>query len=468
MLTRAGFEVAEPTPAQLGLAKRQLTVAPFTLASYAPRPFAVYRRTPTGGLVVPQFWARAQGWRGGEDARSPGAEAPALARFASELLPALDQPASAAAILEELTREGGGGALMSLPMGSGKTTVALYVASRLRRKVLVLVHQSPLMTQWADRVAQFLPDAKVSFVRRDAMDLSGDVVVAMLQTLLARKYPPSAFEACGFVIADECHHIGAEKFSQVMFSLSAPRVLGLSATPERADKLGRVVNWFVGPTVVSIKCADRADVRVRFVEYSCPAYKLPPPTKPTRLADGSWEPTTDHAKVVTALTEDEARTARVVAEVRGLLAEGRDVLVVSDRREHCVRIAELVGAEASTFLGGDKLVPETRAIVATYGLVAEGVDVPRLNALVMATPRSTVEQTCGRVMRGKPKEGALGPVIVDFRDRWGPCVGKAAKRLGFYEKAGFSLPPEYDRKRKRGAGRGNRQDREDRQDECVL
>jgi len=311
------------------------------------------------------------------------------------------------------------------------TTCALYLAARLRKKALVLVHKAFLKDQWVERVDQCLPGARVTTIQGDACDTSGDVVVAMIQTLMSRKYPPATFADFGVVIIDEVHHIAAQAFSQCMWGLCAPRVLGLSATPTRKDGLSRVVSWFAGPMAFSLRRENQDTTRVKVVKYDCPEFQGPPPVN--RRGDVCF------TTVITRLTENAARTDTIAREVRDLAAaQGRDVLVLSHRRQHvydlAARIADL-GVECGTYVGGDKRAPDTKVIVATYALTSEGFDLPRLNALVLATPASDVEQSCGRVMRGSTSRGA---VIVDVVDQWGVCYAQHAKRRGFYKRSGFS------------------------------
>lgn len=83
-----------------------------------------------------------------------------------------------------------------------QTTVALYLAAVAKVKTLVLVHKGFLKDQWAERVGQCLPGARVTEIQGDVCDTSGDVVVAMIQTLLSRRPPPETFEPFGLVIAD--------------------------------------------------------------------------------------------------------------------------------------------------------------------------------------------------------------------------------------------------------------------------
>lgn len=299
----------------------------------------------------------------------------------------------------------------------------------VKKKTLVLVHKAFLKDQWVERVGQYLPAARVTTVQGDACDASGDVVVAMIQTLLSRKY---AFDDVGLVIVDEVHHLGAAAFSQCMWGQCARYTLGLSATPTRKDGLTRVVGWFVGPTAFHLKRENQDTTEVRTLRYRCAAFDEPPPTN--RRGDICF-PT-----IITRLVDNRHRLCVVARAVARLVAEGRDVLVLSHRRQHvhdlAAAIRELGVASCGTYLGGDKACPDTKVIVATYALTSEGFDLPRLNALVLATPASDVEQSCGRVMRGSATRGA---VITDIVDEWGVCYSQYAKRRAFYKRTGFVL-----------------------------
>ena len=331
-------------------------------------------------------------------------------------------------------RERGGGVL-SLPTGYGKTTVALHVASQLAVKTLVVVHMDFLTRQWAERVEQCLPGAKVSYVQGGSMDLSGDVVVAMIQTLVKREYPP-AFDDFGLLIVDECHIVGAEVFSSAMFGLAIPLTLGLSATPHRKDGLSRVIHWFLGPIAHRVERTGQADVAVRFVKYWHPRFAQPPPQN--RRGELCF------TSLVGCLARDDERTELVAGLAAQLARAGRHVLVLSQLRDHCKDIAARLverGEDAATFLGGQKTVPENRVLVATYSLAATGLDVPRLDALVLATPKSDVHQASGRILRkaSSGAAGAEGPVIVDLVDGWGVCYAQRAKRRAFYRRCGFAI-----------------------------
>lgn len=440
-ITRRGFEIAKGADARVdALVRRELTVSPVSLNDPFPKKFRVYLETPTR-FIVPAFWAATHGLRG-EDVRGAGESVPSL-EFQGSLRADLGQPQAVAAVLESWERCGG--AMLCTVCGGGKTTMALHLVCALKRKALVVVHTTMLKDQWKERIAQFVPAARVTEIQGSTCDTSGDVVVAMIQTLVSRAYPASTFEAFGVVVADESHHVAAPTLSQAMFGLNAPRMLGLTATPHRKDGLSRVVEWILGPVAFLAKRTDQIGTHVRVVPYACAAYELPMPTN--RRGDVCFVTT------ISRLVENGHRTQTIARLVADLVArEDRHVLVLSHRRQHCADLAAAVralGVDAGTYVGGDKQAPDTRVIVATYALTSEGFDMPRLNALVLATPASDVEQSCGRVMRGtstgRASAGGNGQrasaIIVDVVDQWGLCHAQHAKRRGFYKRSGFRFAP---------------------------
>lgn len=237
--------------------------------------------------------------------------------------------------------------------------------------------------------------------------------------------------ACGSgPVVHNCHHVAAQGFSSAMWGLCAPLTLGLTATPARKDRLERVVNWFMGDIAFQVKRENQEGTVVKVRTYSTARYREPPPVN--KRGDVCF------TSIITELANDTART-EVVADEAATLAKERDVLVLSHRRGHCTAIAAALvakGVNVATYLGGDKSVPDTRVIVATYALTSEGFDCPRLSALVLATPASDVEQSCGRVMRGSSSQSA---VIVDVVDDWGVCYAQHAKRKAFYKRCGFKV-----------------------------
>jgi superfamily II DNA or RNA helicase len=431
MLTREGYQLHTEDP-RVKKAKKELLVAPIDRSGIQkyPRYFPVWW-TSGDTLVAPRFWA--QEAFGLPPRPNFGPVTPIDVDFCGSLRADLDQLKATDAVMTKLRDVGG--ALLCLGTGQGKTTCACWVIAQLRVKTVVLVHKDVLRSQWAERIAQFLPNATISYVQGTTCDLSGDVVIAMLQTLTSpgRTF---AWPGVGLVVCDEAHHISAETFSTAMRGLCCPYSLGLSATPERKDGLTKIMHWFLGPSAYTAQRREMRHVIVDFLRYTSPRYKLPPPT--TRFG------TINHAAVLSDMADDGDRTAMIVQAVTTLRRDDpeRIVLILSHRREHCLDMARAIPG-AVAFLGGPKKKAEKNntdhttapVVCATYALASEGYDDARLNTLVLATPCSDVTQAAGRILRGA---SAKDPLILDVQDDFSVAYAQSAKRKTYYRTAGFT------------------------------
>lgn len=107
----------------------------------------------------------------------------------------------------------GGGAILEVPCGRGKTVMALDIISKLKQKTIIIVHKEFLMNQWIERIEEFLPDARVGKIQGPLFDVEDkDIVIGMLQTLYIKDYGSKAFSQFGLTIIDEVHRIGSEQF----------------------------------------------------------------------------------------------------------------------------------------------------------------------------------------------------------------------------------------------------------------
>jgi superfamily II DNA or RNA helicase len=230
-------------------------------------------------------------------------------------------------------------------------------------------------------------------------------------------------------------------FQQSFRRATRPYTLGLSATPFRKDGLDALLGYYIGPMahMVELKVPDDVEVALKPFNTAWPVAEL------TRTG------TVCLPKAINQLVAMEPRNAFLIDIIKEAMQSSREILVLSDRREHCKQLEAMVGAPAKTavLIGGcdPSKVDGKQVIFATYALCAEGFDVPRLSTLVMATPRADVVQACGRVMRsGNSRKHS--PLIVDVADSWGIFYGQTKKRMSYYQKSGFSgLPREPERKK---------------------
>ena len=110
------------------------------------------------------------------------------------------------------------GGIINMPCGGGKTVVGLYCAHRIGLKTLVIVHTSKLFVQWQERIEEHT-GIQCGLIREDLFDIDAPIVVAMLQTLLARNYDMDDFKDFGVTLSDEVHRLAAPTWCAVIPSL---------------------------------------------------------------------------------------------------------------------------------------------------------------------------------------------------------------------------------------------------------
>jgi superfamily II DNA or RNA helicase len=336
--------------------------------------------------------------------------------------------------------------IISLQTGGGKTVCALYIATQIQVPTIVLVHNTFLRDQWIDRIGSFLPKARIGSIQGDKIDVENkDIVVAMLQSIALKEYNPTVFEKFGMVIVDECHHIASEAFSRAIPKLSCKHMLGLSATPERKDKLMHVINWFLGPILYKSDTADKVDTGVRVEVYE---FNDADEDFNTIIYNNSGVMFT--SLMVNKLVDFEPRNAFINEIIQDVYEDGsRQILVLTDRVEHTETLfknlppeirenACILGRKVSS-KDRTEFCASKRILIATYQMCKEGFDVATLNTLVIATPRPDVDQIVGRILRVEKEGRKISPLIIDivdsaFRRQFQERLALYRKRSYFVEK----------------------------------
>ena len=332
-----------------------------------------------------------------------------------------------------------GGGIISLRCGGGKTVLALHIARVLQKKTIVLVHKDFLMTQWRDRILQFLPDAKIGKVQRNTIDIQGkDIVLAMVQSLSMKEYPEGTFDSFGLAIFDECHHLGAEVFYKSMTKVSSKYMLGLSATPTRKDGLTKVFKWFIGDIVYSQKVKNEDYVEVQLID-------IPFEDEEYNKIELTFRKEPCGPRMINNICNYLPRTQIIIDLLLKYNLEGRTTLVLSDRREHLNTLYKMLDGYSRGFYVGGMKPQELRQsqekdiLLATFSMASEGMDIPELDTVILASPKSDVEQSVGRIFRKKACDRTFHPLIIDMHDTFSMFGNQSKKRVVFYHKMNFTL-----------------------------
>lgn len=324
------------------------------------------------------------------------------------------------------------GALLCLQTGAGKSALATAIIAKLKLKTLIIVHKTFLLQQFLDTINKFLKGCTVSFIQGEKVDTSGDIVIAMLQSMSMKDYDKKVFSSFSLVVVDEVHHISSTCFSKaVTQKLEEVYMIGLSATPKRAD--GIKVEWLVSPITYKYERKFQNSPIVHMIEYE--------DSKPIEFVFNRAG-IISSPNMINNLVLDEDRNNLIVNSLQKVYeqddAELRYTLVVSDRRSHLEHLYDLIQQNETLNkyrvgfqVGGmrkkdfDDSLQNSVISLSTFQLCSEGYDNPKLNTLLLVTPKSNIQQVNGRILR---IQHSINPLILDINDSSVYCFQPAMKK----------------------------------------
>ncbi len=355
------------------------------------------------------------------------------------------RPLQSEAVADVMKRDHG---TLSAPTGSGKTCMGLFAIAQRKQPALVVVHTKELLTQWVGAIEKFLgiPADQVGIIGNGKFSIGDRVTVALVQTLYRRLEDVTPH--IGHLVIDECHRTPSRVFTQAVDAFDARYRLGLTATPWRRDKLSKVIFWYVGDVTGEINKQNLLDNG-----NLCQAEAVFVPTGFTPVLD----PSDYYSKALSELTQDIDRNRLIARTVKDHNGTGI-TLILSDRREHCSTIADILkqdqGIQPAVLTGQtpakarEKIIQDLQSgechyLVATGQLIGEGFDLPEIGTLALATPvkfSGRLVQYVGRALR--PAPGKDKAVILDFVDDHGVFEYSARSRRVTYEQQGIKVKGE--------------------------
>jgi superfamily II DNA or RNA helicase len=334
----------------------------------------------------------------------------------------------------------GSGGILEVPCGKGKTVMALKIISMLSKKTLVIVHKEFLMNQWIDRIAEFLPGARIGKIQGTTFDIENkDIVIGMIQTMYDRSYSADTFSSFGLTIIDEVHRIGSEQFSKTLFKTITPYMLGISATLERKDKLTKILHMFIGEKVYGESRQADDQVCVHSIKYISKDSEF----NETEL-DFRGKP--KYSTMITKLCKYGPRSDFIIRVLNDMINEypSSQIMVLCHNRSLLTYLFECIQhknfATTGYYVGGmkqkDLQETETKQIVlATYAMAAEALDIKTLSILFMITPKTDITQSVGRILRVKHEH----PIVVDIVDNHDLFQNQWNSRKRFYKKCNYKI-----------------------------
>lgn len=426
--------------------KDTLTVTPkvnMAVSNEEPEPFTIYKENSTKIYIPITLGFRLFGTPSKYEL-SEGEYCERLI-FNGKLRPEQVIPTSAFLTASKHPEIGQRGGIISLQCAAGKTVMALYIISQIKRKTIIVCHKDFLINQWRERIAEFIPTAKVGLIKAKTVNTDADIILASLQSISMKDYPIDTFKGIHLLTVDECHHLGAAVFSKALSKIAVPIVLGLSATLDRKDGLRKVFEWHIGaPVITNNTKRDDTDMIIQMIDYYNPH---PDCSRELTL----WNNKPNMVRMVSNLVAFEPRTKTMIDALIDLLEKepDRKTLIISHRVNHLKLIEiELLDRKLDKtigyYIGGmrdndRKKSEECDIMLGTFNMISEGFDVPQLNTLVLATPVASVEQCIGRVQRQKKCDRKYTPYVIDIWDTFSMFKNQGFRRINFYKKCGYTV-----------------------------
>jgi len=344
--------------------------------------------------------------------------------------------------------------VLSASTAFGKTVIGAWLIAQRKVNTLVIVHRRQLMDQWVESLQTFLGLGKkeIGQIGGGKHKTFGKIDVAMVQSLVKKGIVKDLVKNYGHIIVDECHHISATSFEQVIRQAKARFITGLSATVTRRDGHHPIIFMQSGP--VRYRVDDRKQAASRSFSHQVVVrrtnFSLPIQTE--NALEASIQ------EIYTLLTEDSARNQMIIDDVLEAVHTGRSPVLLTERREHLTYFANKLAGEVKNIIvlsGGmgrkqrskinDELksIPqgEERLIISTGRYLGEGFDDARLDTLFLALPiawRGTVAQYAGRLHRNYDCKSKV--IIYDYVDDQIPVLaGMFGKRKKGYKAIGYEV-----------------------------
>ena len=336
--------------------------------------------------------------------------------------------------------------------GSGKTQMGIALAAKFGRRALWLTHTKDLLTQSKQRAEQYMNPSLLGTITEGKVNIGRGITFATVQTMCNLDLTQYK-DLWDVIIVDECHRVAGtptavSQFSKVLNSLAARHKYGLSATVHRSDGLIQSTFALLGEVVYTVPTEAVAD-KIMKVGIN------PVPTSiGISRACLNTDGTLNYAKLISYLCESESRNeliCKCVVEERN-----KPSLILSDRLGHLEELMKRLPADmrADAVMVSGKMTTKTgkaereqaiadmrsgakKYLFATYSLAKEGLDIPCLERLYMATPQkdyAVITQSIGRIAR--TFQGKADPICYDFVDDIQYLVKAYKKRCTTYRKNG--------------------------------
>ncbi len=296
------------------------------------------------------------------------------------------------------------------PPGFGKTLIASKMIELRGVNTLVIVNKNMLLDQWIDRFVQYfeMDKKEIGILGQSKNTLNNRLDIATMQSL---KNHPLIIQNYSFVIVDECHHIPALTFENIIKQFYGKYILGLSATPNRKDEMEPILFQQLGNISYEVKSKKTNSKIVHIIE-------------------SDFESECDNFNDLIGEIINNIKRNKLIAE-QIKLHKKRKILVLTDRIEHINNLSIVLDEEKMKYVAihgslnkkqkeeNFQLIENANLVLATTSYFGEGIDFPHLDTIIFATPISysgRLIQYLGRI--GRKDDNCLAIDILDIKNNF--------------------------------------------------
>lgn len=337
--------------------------------------------------------------------------------------------------------------------GFGKTVIGAKIISELKTNTLVIVNRNNLLEQWKERLSYFLGIDKkeIGQLGSGKEKLNGKLDIASFQSLFKKDNFEELIKGYGLVIVDECHHVAAFSFENVLKQIKAKYVYGLTATPTRKDGWHKIIYMQCGD--IRARVSNRELKQNRKMEHKVIVKKTNYKYIPTEEKDKI-----QISEILNDMCQNVFRNSMIIEDIKKSILEGRIPIVLTERIEHLKILKdslEDLNVPVVIYKGnmGKKKAKEIqdllreadekhkpRIILATSSSMGEGFDDNRLDTLFLTMPvswKGRIIQYVGRLHREHEDKEKV--IVYDYLDNMKVLEKMYNRRLKGYKIAGYEI-----------------------------
>lgn len=333
--------------------------------------------------------------------------------------------------------------ILVAPPGSGKTIMGLAIIAKKSQPALIITHRKQIYNQWLERIEAFLNIPKKNIGQYSTKkEMKSPITVAMIQTLAKATNLKEISDKFGLVLVDECHHMPARTFRDVITQFSPKYLYGLTATPTRKNNDEKLIFVYLGDILHTVP----KDYNQQSSTTNNSSNELKVLIKETDLSIPFKVGVTQFPVLSKILTFDTKRNYQIIEDIVKEAKAGKKCLVLTERKDHADVLGQYLKHDFETSVLTGTLTPRKRQekekqvadghfqiLIATGQLLGEGTSLKNIDCLFLVYPFSyegKLIQYIGRIQHGK----ASIRTIYDYRDKKVEYLEKLFKKRQKYYK----------------------------------